>query len=261
MLYYPLVQPPQTAVHQALLYWDGIASLVPGDSAVQNEAVSSELRDLQDRHLYHPITLEEEYRGLLRQATAGLPALADALIEISGRQIPRDWILSYNGKWNDAEILSSLVDLGLAQHVPNSTSFKSLAMPREVVTLLTATMAHEVARSSSNRAYTPYTDQQTPDQVALGCDPNTGVAAWRVKLGQLLPTPSPATTTQQILEFRESGCCAPHRKCWSISAAIGNIQPTFFVEWNSNSRVRVKTIWTQPKVGALRGPRDHYTRQ
>ncbi|GAA2118174.1 hypothetical protein GCM10009759_65250 [Kitasatospora saccharophila] len=203
MLYYPLVQPPQKAVHQALLYWDGIASLMPGDSDVQDEALSSELRDLKERHLYHPIALEEEYQGLLRRATEGLPVLADTLIEISGRQVPRSWILSYNSKWNDAEILNSLVDLGLARRVRNPTSFKSLAMPREVVTLLTAVMAHEVARSSANRAYTPYTDQQAPDQVALGCDPNTGVAAWRVRLGQLLPTPSPATTTQQVLEFRE----------------------------------------------------------
>lgn len=54
LLYYPLVRPPQAVLHQALLYWDDIASVVPGDPEVYEVAVSEELKDLKARGALPP---------------------------------------------------------------------------------------------------------------------------------------------------------------------------------------------------------------
>ncbi|EPJ36438.1 hypothetical protein STAFG_6445 [Streptomyces afghaniensis 772] len=58
LLYYPLVKPPTEILHQALLYWDGIASIVPQERREYDVAVPAELQELQERRLYTPVTFE-----------------------------------------------------------------------------------------------------------------------------------------------------------------------------------------------------------
>lgn len=60
LLYYPLVIPPTEIVHQALLYWDGVASVVPRESEIYDAAVSAELKDLKQRGLYMPLTFDRD---------------------------------------------------------------------------------------------------------------------------------------------------------------------------------------------------------
>jgi hypothetical protein len=60
LLYYPTVNPPTEVVHQALLYWDGIASVVPRDPRVYEALVGTELRRLEERELYRPLAFTSE---------------------------------------------------------------------------------------------------------------------------------------------------------------------------------------------------------
>jgi hypothetical protein len=206
MLYYPFVQPPQAALHQALLYWDGIASFVPNGREAYEDALSgSDLQELKDRNLYQPLALDARYQEFLLQRMEDFPALTDALIRSAPRRgglAHRDWVWSYNGKV-DSQVEDALSYLNLTHRVNSPSPLKSVAIPRKVLTLLAGTIAQEVARSTTTHAYTPYTDEQSIDDVSLNSDPGQGVAAWRVQLGQLLPAPSPAVTTQQILDFRD----------------------------------------------------------
>ncbi|NED80978.1 hypothetical protein G3I76_12890, partial [Streptomyces sp. SID11233] len=52
---------PAEVLHQALLYWDDLASIVPQDPAVSAYALSDELRELADLGLYHPVTLSGRF--------------------------------------------------------------------------------------------------------------------------------------------------------------------------------------------------------
>ncbi|MEV0026828.1 hypothetical protein AB0H45_32445 [Streptomyces atroolivaceus] len=51
LLYYPLVKPPTEVLHQALLYWDGIATVVSRAPSVYEVAVPEELKELRQRQL------------------------------------------------------------------------------------------------------------------------------------------------------------------------------------------------------------------
>jgi hypothetical protein len=208
LLYYPLVRPPQAVLHQALLYWDGIASVVPGDPEVYEVAVSEELKDLNERGLYHPIALGRQYnRPLddmlhldvlireLRELAASPPSPQVSVMEAFLFRSKVGYLL-------EAEIIR----LGLGRRLGNAWAPRgaALAVSRRVQLLLLGALAQEVAFTADARAYTPYTDQQSAYEVSLRpIAPGSGVAAWRVELGRLLPMPAPGTPTSEILAFRD----------------------------------------------------------
>jgi hypothetical protein len=58
MLYYPRIEPPTELIHQALLYWDGLATVVPADDSLRRLVIPPVLTDLQARGLYEPQSLD-----------------------------------------------------------------------------------------------------------------------------------------------------------------------------------------------------------
>jgi hypothetical protein len=208
LLYYPLVRPPQAVLHQALLYWDDIASVVPGDPEVYEVAVSEELKDLKARGLYHPIVLGQQYNQPLDD-TLHLDVLIRELRELaSSPPSPQVSVMdaflfrSKVGYLLEAEIIR----LGLGRRLGNARTplGAAVAVPREVQLLLIGTLAQEVALTTDARAYTPYTDQRSSYETSLRpIAPGFGVAAWRVELGRLLPMPAPGTPTSEVLAFRD----------------------------------------------------------
>lgn len=210
LLYYPLVRPPREVLHQALLYWDDIASVVPEDPAVFEDAVSDELKELKNRGLYHPINVDpdlmrplsyryqyenlvEEFQDLAAGPTRPQLSVIDSLI--------------YRSKIGSL-LENVIVDLGLGRRIESSTHpglrGRSLAVSREVQLLLIGALVEEVSCRATTRAYTPYTDQQSAYEASLRTT-RTGksVSAWRVELGRLLPTPATNTPTSEVLAFRE----------------------------------------------------------
>lgn len=49
LLYYPLAKPPVNVVHEALLYWDGIASIVSDRRETYERTLMGTLQDLKGR--------------------------------------------------------------------------------------------------------------------------------------------------------------------------------------------------------------------
>lgn len=215
LLYYPLVRPPEAVLHHALLYWDDIASVVPRDPEVYENAVSEELKDLQERGLYHPIALGTQYSRPLDD-TLHLEVLISELRELAASPpTPQASVMdaflfrSKVGYLLEREI----VRLGLGRRTGHAWRARGagLAVSREVQLLLIGTLAQEVALTANDRAYTPYTDQRSAYETSLRpMAPGSGVAAWRVELGRLLPMPAPGTSTAQVLAFRDK--YAPERE-------------------------------------------------
>jgi hypothetical protein len=215
LLYYPLVKPPEAVLHQALLYWDDLASIVPRDPEVYEDAVSDELKDLKERGLYHPIDLGTRYRTPLddmlhlevllrelRELAAGLPTPQASVMDAFLFRSKVGYLL-------EAEI----VRLGLGRRLGNASTRRGadLAVSREVQLLLIGALAQEVALAANDRAYTPYTDQRSAYETSLRpVAPGFGVAAWRIELGRLLPMPAPGTPASKVLAFRDK--YAPERE-------------------------------------------------
>ncbi|MGC4995256.1 hypothetical protein [Streptomyces sp. DT195] len=228
LLYYPLVEPPKEVIHQALLYWDDFASVVPGDPEVYESAVSEELKDLEERGLYRPITLGTQYRQPL-DAMPHLAVLIGRLRELAaGSPGPHISVL-------DAFLLHSklgycleeeIVRLGLGRRLQGSHGRydAGLVVSREVQLLLIGELAQQVAFTSDARAYTPYTDQCSAHETSLRPRaPGSGVAAWRVELGRLLPMPAPGTPISEILAFRDRYATERERLTGATQTMLSNL--------------------------------------
>ncbi|SOD86501.1 hypothetical protein [Streptomyces sp. Ag109_G2-15] len=253
LLYYPLVEPPQAVIHQALLYWDDFASVVPRDSDVYEGAVSRELKDLKERGLYHPISLGTQYRRPLDDMPH-LEVLVGALRELAARSpSPQYSVL-------DAFLLRSklgycleeeIIRLGLGRRLQSSHGQyrAGLAVSREVQLLLIGALAQQVACTSDARAYTPYTDQRSAYETSLRpMAPGFGVAAWRVELGRLLPMPAPGTPTSEILAFRDRYATERERLMGATQTMLSNLSR----EWEHPADV------LQRMQVELRQARDDY---
>jgi hypothetical protein len=204
MMYFPALRPPPEVMYQALLYWDGFASVVPHDQALQRALVRGELAELEARGIYSPVSVDgvtlmrdspeaEALRSELRRlAIVGPTGPADSFI----------WI----GKatfWLEDELRL----LGLAVHRPDSTlPFEKLIVSKEVEATVVGVLARELARASSwgGKSYFPYTDDDTAYGRALWpLHGHAGIPAWQMELGRLLPVPTPSTGLEEVLQFRE----------------------------------------------------------
>ncbi|WP_137034739.1 DUF6236 family protein [Streptomyces albus] len=208
LLYYPLVRPPQEVLHQALLYWDAIASVVPQDPDVYEDAVSEELKDLGEQGLYHPVILGAQYRqplGDLPHLEVLTRKLRELAAEPPSPQVSVMDAFLFRSKLGYC-LEEEIISLGLGRRVGGSARWPraGLVVSKEVRLLLLGTLAQEVALTIQTRSYTPYTDQRSAHETSLqSVAPDLGVGAWRVELGRLLPVPAPGTSTAEVLAFRE----------------------------------------------------------
>ncbi|GAA3788661.1 hypothetical protein ACFS5L_15890 [Streptomyces phyllanthi] len=217
LLYYPLVNPPQEILHQSLLYWDGIASVVPKAPEVYEAVLAPELAELKDRQLYTPVALWDEalepfeaprHNPVFVRASSASMVLCEELRRMADRPRPPrvcdppDSFL-YVSKVS-AWLLDELLSLGLAAPYPRE--LWAVAVPKEVQTLIVGVLAREVVGElgmAYDRAFVPYTDSADAHRWSLQSPYNSRALAWEMELGRLLPVPAPGTTTAQVLQFRE----------------------------------------------------------
>ncbi|MEU0577686.1 DUF6236 family protein [Streptomyces griseoincarnatus] len=202
LLYYPLAKPPLKVVHEALLYWDGLASIVSERREAYERTLAGPLRDLKDRGFYNPISLKRHYSLLANREIEDFPGMVDQL-HAMGPHRGRPVYLDSGGKIG-FRLEEGLLALGVARRSrpEERPDLGYLVVPEKALLVLAGTMAHEVARSTPSLSYTPYTDQPTADEASLRPDYRK-VAAWRVELGRMLPIPAPGTPTSEVLAFRE----------------------------------------------------------
>ncbi|GAA2273963.1 hypothetical protein GCM10010415_46600 [Streptomyces atrovirens] len=214
LLYYPTVNPPTEVVHQALLYWDGLASVVPRDPRVYGAVASRELRQLEERGLYRPLAFTHESLDVLAEPgsqdiswTSGQTSslLAEELRRIAERPDPPPPASSpeaviYTSKIS-GWLKELLLELGLARRGRRSI-MADLVVSKEVQTLIIGVLARELA-ASPDIALFPYTDSEEAFRNSLRPHSSVTSLAWETELGRLLPVPVPGTPTADVLAFRE----------------------------------------------------------
>jgi hypothetical protein len=214
LLYYPTVNPPTEILHQALLYWDGIASVVPRDPQVYEAVVGQELRRLEERQLYRPLAFTEDSLDLLDRYGGGgsswLTGQASSILVEELRRIaarpdpprpasPPEAVI-YTTKlsyWLERMLL----DLRLAER-DRREGLAALGVSKEVQTLIIGVLARELA-VNPEIAFFPYTDSEIAYRSSLRPASPMRSLAWEMELGQLLPVPAPDTPTADVLDFRE----------------------------------------------------------
>ncbi|WP_063734418.1 hypothetical protein [Streptomyces sp. RTd22] len=205
LLYYPRVNPPREILHKALLYWDGIATVVPHDPDDYAAAVQPELTQLREQGLYTPlffmrqvmdvlnfprwdfnsqVLLEEIQRMAESPARPRLPSPPEAYL--------------YRSKFSEwVEMV--LLQHGLAERIPDDSRY---AVPKEVQHLVVSVLAREWG-TPFPASYVPYTDRSDAYEWALRAHDEQRLPAFRAELGRLLPVPAPGTSTADVLVFRE----------------------------------------------------------
>lgn len=232
LLYYPLVKPPTEVLHQALLYWDGIATVVPRDPWVYDIAVPEELNELRQRQLYVPLTFDGgsvEWLGEPRRSEGpcGSPT-SEALLHEMRRMAARPdrprlpsppeafLYCSKISYW----LIHELISLGLAER---ARGFLVLAVPKEVQQLVIGTLARDLAASSRD-PYIPYTDHPQAHAYSLGGAVESLRPAWELEFGRLLPVPAPSTATADVLAFRDRYADERQRLMRSLHRLLGELR-------------------------------------
>jgi hypothetical protein len=230
LLYYPLVKPPTEILHQALLYWDGIASIVPQDSREYDAAVPAELHELKERRLYTPVTFElgdmEELddpewgqdRGQASRVL--LQELRRMAVPPHRHRLSFPDAYLYGSKmsfWLERELLS----LRLAR--PYRGDYWSLVVPQEVQQLVIGTLAREIA-AGRRVSYVPCTDRVDAQRWALRPAGEDRLPAWELELGKLLPLPVPGTPTADVVAFRERYADERHRLMRALHRMLGDLR-------------------------------------
>ncbi|WP_328353612.1 hypothetical protein OG800_11455 [Streptomyces sp. NBC_00445] len=234
LLYYPLVKPPTEVLHQALLYWDGIASVVPREREVYEAAVSAELKELRDRSLYRPLhvdarSLEPLYVPDYGSSDVGgnlpievmrqeLRRMADSPDRPSLPSRPEAFI--YQSKLSRGLELD-LLRLGLAKRCEND--WWKLAVPKRVQELIIGVLARELALEGPD-SYVPYTDRPDAYDCSLRAPAERGLRAYETELGGLLPVPAPGTPTADVLAFRDRYADERQRLMRALHRLLGDLR-------------------------------------
>lgn len=238
LLYYPLVVPPVEIVHQALLYWDGISSVVPRDREVFQAAVSAELLELQQRELYSPLVYDDRtmhsddsgYARLMRDWRASSVLVRELERMASRPQPPRpasppDSFI-YWSKVNDG-LIRRLIQLGLAEDQPQ---FPGVAVSQEVQQTVIGTIVRGLALSppdggaAEQRACFACTDREDAHRLAHQPLGQARSLSWEVEIGRLLPLPVSGTPTSDVLAFRERYADERVRLMRAVHRLLGDLR-------------------------------------
>lgn len=249
LLYYPKVMPPTEVVYRSALYWDFVATIVPG---TYEEVITEEARRLRDEGLYFPVRIEgpnydevlpERFFAELANLMDKVPLdeLVPAQVEgpeTQGHRYPERSL--YQDKLS-ARLMYELVHLGLARRDRDSRTVWVSPVIAELLFDIAVERVAEVAGTElpsgvftctdNERSYwighrpIPTRRRRTPDnrRVAVPC--------WQADIGQLLPTPEPGTPLQDVIRFRRRYETERIR----LVTAIGDLQNRLS-EWSDDPR-------------------------
>lgn len=209
MLYYPLINPPRAILHQAVLYWDSLATIVPPDGF---DGYSDDLRRVRDAGLYRPV-VETAFLGVddvapvLRALLSHVP-LAELTPPPTASEGRRTRLIATK---LSGELRAFLIHHGLAR--PGADDWELEVSPT-TQTLLIGVLAHAYAGLVGSLI--PHTDQPAAFRAAtqpysgqvemrwpyrLGTD--SVEPCWLVTVENLLPVPAPEVPLAEVLAFRQ----------------------------------------------------------
>lgn len=205
LMYYPLVHPPRRTIFESVLYWDRLASLVPGGAGVSAYDFSGDLDLLMQEQLYRPTWLEglmlndqEAYDRVMRTIGRVLADDADLTIPDNLGPESRLWF----GKL-PAIVEQDLIRDGLL--VPDETDQGALRGNPRVLLATMACFAEEASMilETTNRRVVPTTDSVYAHEcTTLPLDEREVRSSWMLDVAPLLPVPEDSTPLEDVLDFR-----------------------------------------------------------
>lgn len=208
LAYFPFRVPPQEVLHQSLLYWDGVATVLPSRAGWGYDPTPEGLRDLEERGLYLGLRWMD-YNGALSSSGGVLVDELNRMAAGANPPQPSQRVFLEAGKmFRGLEDL--LVRLGLAEW-SGEWGF-GVVTSQEVIDVIIGTLIRDIVAEQSRvwrrgEALYPYTDRDDAWRCALRTAPEGGLdrptTNWELEIGRILPVPAPGTTTEAVLAFRE----------------------------------------------------------
>jgi hypothetical protein len=202
LLYYPFVNPPIPIVWQGLLYWDGLASIVPWEG----DYFQPLLRELRDTPLYDALEVDD-LKGLARPRYDAMLSELEAIVcELPGQDLePEPGLLSASNRlyYGKLPLLfqERLIEIGAARPAGPAMQVN----PRLLLAILAVTAKHLARAYADEVTYLPHTDRPKTHRIAFGPSVRAGESRryWQVEVGPLLPVPTPDTSLEKVLRFRD----------------------------------------------------------
>ena len=219
MLYYPFVNASSSAINQAVLYWDFLATVVPPPGELR---LTNSMRELDDRGFYQPI---EGARIFSRHPYTDFTLLTKLSMSITIDDLlpsTEDSSLDSRRMYADKlghKLAKELIRRGLATVVKSEEDDyeRELIVTPRLQTTLMSIAVNEYARDINHRngelqeiSISPFTDEPfafTNAHRVLDDDRNKG---WRdienglrIEIGGLLPSPHENVLIGDLFKFRE----------------------------------------------------------
>ncbi|GGK95972.1 DUF6236 family protein [Mangrovihabitans endophyticus] len=211
ILYYPFANAPLPILHQAVLYWDDLATVVaPG----WERRLTPHMRELRESGLYRPVgpflTYEPvdlmSMREEIAQAIDGVPL--EDLTPPDDRGYTRGHSDILHAQKLDPAISKDLIRRGLVRETPGAPW--RLVVSPTLLNIVVSIIANSIARSanaesgcSGRTGLRPHTDVLHAHRI--GTSPMSGIdvtGCWQVDLSPLLPVPEGDVMIADVLDFR-----------------------------------------------------------
>ena len=204
LLYYPLVNPPAPIVWQGLLYWDGIASIVPWEG----DYLQPLLRKLHDTPLYEALDADKLKLSARPHYDAMLRDLEAIVGEIPGEDLePEPGPLRASNRLYYGKLPLSFQEDLIAIGAAHPAGPAMQVNPRLLLAILAVAAKHLAqAHAGDTVTYMPHTDQPKTHRITFGPLAGAGDAhrCWQVEVGAVLPVPAPDAPLEKVLRFRDN---------------------------------------------------------
>ena len=212
MLYYPFAAAPTNVIQRAVLYWDGLRTVVaPG----WQSRLGPQMTAIKDRGFYTPVEPYDDFQDVLTESKIGVEL--EHAIELIGEveaQIPEQppaldsTMMLYAGKL-DRSVVNLLITRGYAALHPGSSRrlYGSPRLMHLVISIIAARIATENNwrhGSEGPGGLHPHTDLTAAFR--MNVDPIAGIKVsdgWKIDIGPLLPVPGPGVDLGDLWGFRE----------------------------------------------------------
>lgn len=209
MLYYPFANPPLPVLHQAVLYWDNLSTVVaPG----WRDRLTDSMRQLDSLGFYQPLEPYHKYEPLPLEQIA--PELDAALAQVPlddllppARGVEGDASTLHTDKLHPS-VVEELLRKRLVSRMPGSPN--RLLGSQALIHVVVSLVAGRIAAGNNGQAgwlgptgLHPHTDRQIAHQ--LGTAPLSGLPtamSWQVDIGGLLPVPQHPVVIDDLVAFR-----------------------------------------------------------
>lgn len=204
LLYYPKINAPDPVIHQALLYWDRLATIVP-PGAVQNDLFDVRMRQVADAGLYRPVDVRDWPQGDQEEIIAR--RVID--FDLNRRHVSREGRATSHVY--EAKLSRYLRRILRTQaHISSGAPGPTIPVNSELYGWIMSTMVRDIAAEHDGRfghlaeqSLVPHADSFLHHQLTHWPGQGAAHPCWGVEIGGLLPVPDSSVPLTVLLNFRQ----------------------------------------------------------